>query len=526
LNRLVERYWDERADPDAALSVQSLADSLAVERRFLADILAIPRAPLDEESKLTYDIFRRRLELDIEGFTYPAELLPVEPFDGMPLQLARAAAAVGGRPFSTARDYENWLSRIDRYVGWSHQAIANMREGMRRGYTSPRVLMERMLPVLQGFGEDKSGNVFYTPLRTMPDAIKEPDRSRLSAALGSATKDRLLPAYREMHDFIRDEYIPRARASIALSALPLGPTWYAYRVRRATDTKLTAIEIHAIGSAEVERIRAQMQAPAVGPAAASQGLGAAELLSAYADLKQRTLAALPSAFSALPQADFEIRAFVPPQDPSARLEYQAAMPGSKIPAVLFVNTSPGAPGSAAPAIADFLQEAIPGRHLQAALQRERTDLPRLRRFGSEPAFDDGWALYAASLGGDMGLYPDEESKRAALEGQLKCAAALVVDTGLNAKGWTHQQAVDYLKAKLGLDDAQAGLSTDRFVAEPADALACKMGELDIQSLRRRAQQALGARFDLREFHAEILKDGAMPLGVLDAKMKVWMEAQH
>jgi uncharacterized protein (DUF885 family) len=464
LNRLVERYWDERADPDAALSAQSLADSLAVERRFLADILAIPRAPLDEESKLTYDIFRRRLELDIEGFTYPAELLPVEPFDGMPLQLARAAAGVGGRPFSTARDYENWLSRIDRYVGWSHQAIANMREGMRRGYTSPRVLMERMLPVLQGLGEDKSGNVLYTPLRTMPDAIKEPDRSRLSAALGSATKDRLLPAYREMHDFIRDEYIPRARASIALSALPLGPTWYAYRVRRASGTKLTANEIHAIGSAEVERIRAQMQAPAAAPAAASQGLGAAELLSAYADLKQRTLAALPGAFSALPQADFEIRAFVPPQDPSARLEYQAAMPGSKITAVLFVNTSPGAPGSAAPAIADFLQEAIPGRHLQAALQRERTDLPRLRRFGSEPAFDDGWALYAASLGGDMGLYPDEESKRAALEGQLKCAAALVVDTGLNAKGWTHQQAVDYLKAKLGLDDAQASLSTDRFVA--------------------------------------------------------------
>jgi uncharacterized protein (DUF885 family) len=327
-----------------------------------------------------------------------------------------------------------------------------------------------------------------------------------------------------MHDFIRLEYIPRARASIGLSALPLGPSWYAYRVRRATGTKLSANEIHAIGLAEVERIRTQMQAPAA--AAAPQPLGAAELLSAYADLKQRTLAALPSVFSALPLADFEIRGFVPVRDPAVRLEYQAAMPDLKMPAILFVNTAPAAPGSAGIAAEGFLQEAIPGRHLQSALQRERTDLPRFRRYGGEPAFDDGWALYAASLGADMGLGSDEESRRGALAGQLKCAAALVVDTGLNAKGWTHQQAVDYLKAQLGIDDAQAGLSTDRFIAEPADALACKMGELDIQALRRRAQQMLGARFDLREFHAEILKDGAMPLDVLDAKMKIWMEAQH
>jgi uncharacterized protein (DUF885 family) len=200
-----------------------------------------------------------------------------------------------------------------------------------------------------------------------------------------------------------------------------------------------------------------------------------------------------------------------------------------VPAILYVNTESRVPAAAAVPttaveIASFLQEAIPGRHYQAALQQARIDLPRFRRFGSEPAFVDGWALYAASLGEELGLYRDEEAKRGALAGQLMCAAGLVVDTGLHAKGWGHAQAVDYLRAQLGVDDAEANRMTDRFVALPGAAMACKMGELRIRALRTHAQQVLGARFDIREFHSEILKDGAMPLDILEAKMKLWMEA--
>jgi uncharacterized protein (DUF885 family) len=241
--------------PGNPLSPQFLADSLAVERRFLAEVLAVPRARLDAEARLTYDIFKRQRELDVEGFTYPTELLPVNPFDGMPLQFARAAAEMGQHPLKAAKDYENWRLRIDDYIRWSRQAIANMREGMRRGYTSPRVLMARMLPLLQSFGEDTPANVFYAPLRTMPTTIQEPERTRLDRSLTSAVKDKLLPAYRELHDFIQREYLPRARSSVALSALPLGPSWYAYRVKRATTTQLTPNEIHSIGRAEVELLR-------------------------------------------------------------------------------------------------------------------------------------------------------------------------------------------------------------------------------------------------------------------------------
>jgi uncharacterized protein (DUF885 family) len=543
LSRIVDRYWDEHVSGNPLsprpVSPQFMADSLALQRRFLAEVLAVPRATLDADSSLTYDIFKRQRELDIEGLTYPAELLPVDPFDSPPLQFAGTAADTEQHPFKAARDYENWLLLIDDYARWTRQAIANMREGMRRGYTQPRVLMERMLPLLQGFGEDTSTNVFYMPLRTMPGTITEPERTRLTSSLTGAVKDKLLPAYRELHDFIQSEYLPRARISVALSALPLGPSWYAYRVKRATSTQLTPNEIHSIGAAEVERLRARLQSlPATVPPAAAgmppTGAGvppaatgvlpapAGDLLNAYQELKVQTLAAMPALFSVMPQADFEIRAFRAVSETTAVLAYQRAAPEGGTPATLYVITVPGK-RRAGVEIASFLREAIPGRHYQSALQQERTDLPKFRRFGSEPAFVDGWALYAASLGDGLGLYRDDEAKRGALLRQLACAAALVADTGLHAQGWTRAQAIDYLRVQLAVDDATASLMTDRFVALPGDALACKIGELKIQALRTHAEQALGARFDIHEFHSEILKDGAMPLDILEAKMQLWME---
>jgi uncharacterized protein (DUF885 family) len=521
LGRIVDRYWDEQVLPGNALSPQYLADSLALQRRFLAEILAVPSAGLDADSRLTYDIFKRQRELDIDGFTYPSELLPVNPFDAMPLQFARAAAVPGQRPFSTARDYDGWLTGVDNYVQWTAQAIVNMREGMRRGYTLPRVLVERTLPLLQALGEDTSANVFYIPLRTMPQTIDSSERIRLIASLTRAIKDKLLPAYRELHDFLQSEYLPRARLSVGLSALPLGPSWYAALVKRATGDQRTADEIHSVGTAEVERLQARMRALPVGASLPVK----TELIGAYQDLKAQTLAAIPALFSAAPTADFEIRAVALPGDAGTFPAYQPASPDGRTPAILYVNTGPNGARSATVDIASFLQEAIPGRHFQSALQRERADLPKFRRFGTEPAFVDGWALYAASLGEEMGLYRDDDAKRGALSAQLKCAVALVVDTGLHAQGWTRAQAIDYLRAQLAAEDGDAGLMADRFVALPGTALACKTGELRIQALRVLAQQKLGTRFDVREFHAEILKDGAMPLDILEAKMKLWMDAR-
>jgi len=516
LGRLVERYWDEHLGTDNAISPQFLADSLGIERRYLADVLNVPRDGLDASSRLTYDIFKRQRELGIEGLVYPAELLPINPFGGTPQQFAAQALSLAQHPPASAADYENWLRRIDEYVRWTQQAAVNMREGIRRGYTSPRVLIERMLPILERLGVDDSANVFYAPLRAMPESIKEPGRSSLTKAISSAISERLLPANRALHDFLRQEYLPRARTGIALSDLPLGSQWYAYRVKRATGAALSPDEIGRIGVVEVERIGALQQPHDTAP------LGGAALLSAYKDLEAQVRTALPSLFSDVPKEDFDIRGAEWLAEPASALFYQRAGSTAAEPAVLYVNT--GKTALRRVSTADFLRQGLPGHHLQIALQRERAELPRFRRFGSEPAFTAGWGLYAASLGEALGLYADESSKLDAAAGEMFCAVALVVDTGLHAKGWTRARALDYVRAHLGIGDLDAQALVDSYAANPADALACMIGGLKFRALRARAQQLRGGRFDAREFHSEILRDGAMPMDILEAKMKAWMDA--
>jgi uncharacterized protein (DUF885 family) len=520
LGRIVERYWQEHIDANDAISPQLLADSLGIERRYLAEVLGVAPDGLDANSRLTYDIFRRQRELLIEGFTFPAELLPINPFRGMPLEVAAAAADTGQHPLATAAQYASWLRRIDEYVTWTQQAIANMREGVRRGYTSPRALVERMLPILERLGADGSANVFYMPLRSMPASIKDPERARLTKILSGAIAEKLLPANRALHDFLRDEYLPRARASLAVSELPLGAKWYAYRIKRATGTGLSADAIQRSGAAEVDRIGARLPPPR-DTGGAPAPLAANELPNAYRELAVKVRAAVPSLFSASPTGDFDIRSTTWLGEPGAPLSYQPPGPAGNPPAVLYVGS--GDAGRTL-SIASFLEQAVPGHYYQIAIQQERVELPRFRRFGAEAAFTAGWGLYAAKLGEQLGLYPTEADKSAAAAREMRCAVDLVVDTGLHALRWTRTQALDYLHAHLAIDAADAQSLIDWYVANPADALACKLGEMKFQALRARAQQLLGGRFDVREFHAEILRDGAMPQDILEAKMSVWMDA--
>jgi uncharacterized protein (DUF885 family) len=520
LGRLVERYWDEQSGKNDAIAPQILADSLSIERRYLAEVLNIPRDRLDPAAALTYDIFRRQRELGIEGFTFPAELLPINPFWGMPQQFAARASGTAVHPLSSA-GYQDWLRQIDEYVRWTQQAAVNMREGIRRGYVSPRALIERMLPILERLGLDDSANVFYVPLRFIPETIKEPERGTLTKVLSQAISQKLLPANRALHDFLQQEYLPRTRAGIALSQLPLGNQWYAYRVKRAVGAALSPDEISRIGSVEVERLGSPAQAhDNAAPPAAAQLTGA-ELVSAYQAVEVQVRAAMPGLFSDMPKADFNIRATEWLPEPADALHYQAAGEVAPEAAALYVRSGKNAPKVS---IAQFLQQGLPGHHLQIALQQERTELPRFRRFGAEAAFTEGWGLYAVSLGEALSVYPDESAKADAAAVEMRCAVALVIDTGIHAKGWTRARALEFLHAHVGIDDLDAQAVIDWYAANPAEGLACMMGGLKFRALRARAQQTLGARFDLRGFHSEVLRDGAVPLDLLEAKMKSWAEA--
>ncbi|HEX3911955.1 MAG TPA: DUF885 family protein [Steroidobacteraceae bacterium] len=512
LNRLVERYWDQHIATEDAVAPQTLADSLSIERRYLAEVLAVPRDRLDAQSKLSYDIFKRRREIMIEGFTFPSELLPVNPFGGRSQRLELTATALAQHPPASAAGYSGWLAQIDDYLRWSRQAIANMRDGMRRGYTTPRSVIARMLPILERLGADVSANAFYAPLRSMPEMSNAAERARLTKDMTSAVSARLLPAIRALHDFLQNEYLPRARSSLALSELPLGGRWYAYRIKRATGSALSPDEINRIGVAEVERLGAAPTREA--PPAAATGL-----VNGYRELEPQIRAALPAAFAEFPKQSMDIRGVQWPGRPATALYYERGTPGA--PAILYVNTSGSRPEIS---IADFLEQGVPGRHFQISLQQELSGLPSFRRFGKEPVFTRGWGLYAVTLGEELGLYADDSSRSDAVLAQLRCAVALVVDTGLHAKGWTRDQAFDYLRAHSGVGDLDAQALIDFYAAQPADALACMMGELEFRALRTRAQQSLGSRFDLRVFHTEILKDGAMPPDLLETKMKAWMDA--
>jgi uncharacterized protein (DUF885 family) len=553
LSRLVDQYWDEsqrlnphsrsavvRFEPASGydISPQFLADSLDLERRYRDALAALPRAALDAESQLTYDIFKRERDVAIEGYTYPAELMPVNPFRSVPLEFARAGAGVGSYAILSSKDYEIWRSRAADYERWTAQAITNMREGLRRGYVLPHVLVVRLLPMLAALGADTPANVFYRPLAAIPPSLKTEERQRIADGINAAVKEEILPAYRRLHDFMRDEYLPRARQSVALSALPLGPAWYAHLVRRETAATLAPADIHAIGTAETERLHGRLQSllAEAGFAGNAQAYFEAsqreprvayktpeELLDFYAQLKVSAAAALAGEFAESPQGDFLIRpveAFHLGSSPA--LFYERGANRNAAP-VLYVDTA------RQPLIAhtaDFLREALPGLHLQLTVQQERSGLPKFRRFGGDPGFVQGWGLYAESLGEELGLYGDTEAKFASLKDELACAAGLVVDTGVHALGWSREQALDYLRAQVPITDEAANETVDRIIALPAEALDCGMGARAFRGLRAHAQQVLGARFDLRDFHAELIDDGAMPLDILESAANLWLNARH
>lgn len=518
LSRLVERYWDEHVEASAAISPQVLADSLAVERRYLLELGGVPRETLDPDSRLTYDIFKRRREMLVDGFTYPAELMPLGSFGGVLQSFAILSADSSEHAWSLA-DYDFWLKRLADYVAWTQQATQNMREGLRRGYVSPRVVIAHNLELLERLADDGPAGVFRVPLRSIPASIADADQARLKNQISAAIDGQLLPANRALREFLQHDYLPRGRSSVALADLPLGEKWYAYRIRRTTGSTLSAAEIHAIGNAEVERLRARF--PPAHESAAGAKLAADELPGAYQELIPQLSSAMSALFVDPPNIPLDVRGTHWLADPQAALLYVPGGLLGKPAAMLYVNLRPPAVQLSLPA---FLQQALPGHHLQSAMAHARLDLPRFRRMEQDSGFVQGWDLYAVSLGEQLGLVTEDAGRSEALMLQLRCAVGLVVDTGLHAQGWTPKQALDYLHAQLAIDDAGGQALLDTYAANPADALACEMGALKFAALRAKAQQAMASRFDIRAFHAEILKDGSMPLDILDAKMKTWMDA--
>lgn len=555
-NALLERYFEEslQRNPVTATAIgderyndrlpNSLAEPFrkeqeAFDRRYLAELQHFDRAALQGQDRLSYDVLKNDLEDDLAGQRFPAWLAPVNQFDSPPALFAQLGSGESLQPFRNTKDYDDFLKRMAAAAVLFDQAVANMREGVAKGVTQPKVVMVKALAQLDGLvADDPEKSLFWGPIARFPDAVPEADRARLRDAYRATIRDVTMPAYRRLRDYVRDGYIPACRTSVGLSALPDGAAWYAWLVRNQTTTELTPAAIHDIGLAEVARIRGEMDG--VRKQVGFEGDLKAffkhletddafyfskpdELLRGYGELQKKINALLPKEFDVFPKADYEVRpveAFR--AESAAGASYQSGTPDGARPGVFYVNTFNlrAQPKFGMETLS--LHEASPGHHFQITLTQEITGLPQFRRYGGYNAYVEGWALYAESIGKELGLFTDPYQWYGRLSDEMLRAMRLVVDTGLHAKGWSREQAIQYMLDNSSMAESDVVAEVERYIVIPGQALGYKIGQLAITDMRAKAEAALGPRFDVKAFHRVVLTNGALPINVLRTRVEEWV----
>jgi prolyl oligopeptidase len=524
------RYDDRWTD----LSADALARSHAADRAVLESLERIPPSRLSEADRLNRDLFARQYRGEVDAYEWGLRYLPITQRRGV--QTAHQLAEI--LPFKTVQDYENWISRLGSLDTYVDQTVELMREGMRRGLVQPRVIMERVpAQIAKQVVTEPTESPFYAPFRKMPDSIPAADQERLRAAARRAIQQDVLPAYARLQAFFNDQYLPACRDTVGVWDTPDGTDWYQERVRWFTTTDLTADEVHEIGLKEVARIRGEMLEviERVGFKGSFDEFlhflrtdrqfrytDPDQLLQAYLAMAKRVDPLLPQYFGRLPRMPYGVRPIPMESAPDTTTAYyqQPSMDGRRA-GYYYVNLykPEERPTYEIPVLT--IHEAVPGHHLQIALAQELGEQPKFRRDFEATAFVEGWALYSESLGEEMGFYDDPYAKFGQLTYEMWRAVRLVVDTGLHHKRWTREQAIEFFKANAAKTELDIVNEIDRYISWPGQALAYKIGELRIKDLRAKATQALGPKFDLREFHDVVLGSGAVPLDVLEANVKAW-----
>jgi uncharacterized protein (DUF885 family) len=517
-------------------------------RADLAQVRSIDRNALSPNAQIAYDVFLYQTEVTVKSFDSGAQRIlahmPLDHYTGLHIAFPQWSSGDDVAPFNTLADYEDGLSRLEGFARYLEAAQVQMRHGIEAGHVLPRGATERLLEQLD---ETIAGGVDESPLlrptADFPDAIAAVERQRLTAAYRHAISTRLMPTIETLRAFLATEYLAASRTgSPGLSSMPGGAELYAYWLEQHTTTRLTADEIHQMGIAEVARIQQEMEQVRVQVGfdgsleeffvylrtdARFKPPSADALLDGYRAVYERVQPTLPRLFSSLPRGSFEVRAVPNEQENSVGGAYYVlGAPDGSRPGVFYANTSNLASRTSPAMTALFLHEAMPGHHLQGTLTQENETLPAFLRFGWNTGFGEGWALYAESLGTEIGLYADPYQYFGRLDLEMFRALRLVVDTGLHARHWGRQQAIDYMLAHSSLDLSYIEQEVDRYIAWPGQATAYKVGEIVIQRLRRRAESAFGARFDVRAFHEQVLNTGCLPLQVLEQKIDRWIAASR
>jgi uncharacterized protein (DUF885 family) len=529
-----EHRFDDQL-PRVSLADENRRD--AARRAFLARLEAIDRDALPPADRVNCDVFGRDLREQIREHEFRAYLMPISDRYGFHVDFPELPRNL---PLTTTRDYENYIARLRGFASYAAGHIELMREGIRQSMTVPSVIMQRYHEPLEAqIVDDPEKSRLFAPLREFPSAVPASEHERLRAAARAAISESVVPGYRKFLAFMKDEYVPNCRGTIAASALPRGRDYYRFCVAKFTTLDdPSPEEIHAVGQAEVNRIRAQMdriirdlkfdgdfaqftQHLRTDPRFYARS--AEELEKDVAFVLKRMDGELPKLFGRLPRMPYGVRQvpdYIAPQATFAY--YQTPTGDGRRAGFFYINTYnlPSRPLFMLEALS--LHEAVPGHHLQLAIQQELEHLPQFRKYSGCTAFVEGWALYSERLGLEAGFYKDPYSDFGRLTMEMWRACRLVVDTGIHYLGWTRENAVDFMRSNSAMPLHDIRSEVDRYIGWPGQALAYKIGEMRIRELRELAEARLGEKFDLRSFHDVVLGGGAVPLGILEESVRAWI----
>jgi uncharacterized protein (DUF885 family) len=553
VNALYQHQWDfamlEFPEFATALGVpgqngrwtdQSLAAiqaRKALVPKLLAAAESIGREKLEPKDRVSYDLFLRGAREGVEGLRFPGELLAISQLggiqQGLPSTLVQA-------PTKTVKDYEDILSRLRGIPSQVDQTLELLEKGLAAGVTPPRITLRDVPGQVEALiPDDPMKSALLDPFTRIPEGLPAPDRGRLTQEAVQVYQEQVVPSLRKLHRYLEETYIPGAREAIGMSALPDGQAWYAYNVKEMTTTDLTPQQIHELGLSEVKRIRAEMD-----KVIASTGFKGTfeefltflrtdprffydkpeDLVAGYRDIAKRIDPELVKLFGRLPRLPYGVRPIPAYAEKSQTTAYyDDGNPAAGRPGYYSVNTYDLKSRPKWEMEALTMHEAVPGHHLQISLAQELTDVPEWRKYQGYTVFVEGWALYAESLGEEMGFYKDPYSKFGQLTYEMWRAVRLVVDTGMHSMGWTRDQALDYFRKNAGKTEHDIVVEVDRYIVTPGQALAYKIGELKIKELRAYATKELGDAFDVRAFHDQVLGNGAVPIDVLEKNIRDWVK---
>ncbi|WP_024611111.1 DUF885 domain-containing protein [Pseudoalteromonas sp. TB64] len=559
LDVLVSQYYDESLtfSPISAtyngrsefngqftpeISQANRAKKAAFYKKYQQRLSFIDKAQLVGQALLSYEILDRDLALKLEGMQFPSYLLPINQMSGAHNTFAGFGTGQSAQPFKSVDDYSNFLKRSEGFIKWLASVQNSMAEGIKLGVVLPKPLAQKLAPQFKAHVVTKAeDSLFWGPIKNLPDSFTAQQKQAITAQYRELIMQRLVPAYNSMSEFLVKQYIPNSRETVGYSDLPNGKAWYEYQIKKNTTLSLSADEIHDIGLSEVSRILTEMKK--VKETVGFKGElpeffdhlrdsdefyydTPEELIAAYENVKKKIDARVPLLFDVAPKAPYIVKPVEAYRAQSAAgASYASPAPDGSRPGIFYINTYnlKAQPKFLLETLS--IHEAAPGHHFQIALQQEIDGLPDFRKFGGYTVFAEGWALYAESLGKELGLFTDPYMWYGRLSDEQLRAMRLVLDTGFHAKGWTRQQGIDYMLANSSMAKSDVIAEVERYIAWPGQALSYKLGQFKIQELRDYSKKELGNKFDIKAFHTQILIDGALPMPILEEKIKRWVKSQ-